>query len=193
MSAVPKRKLTSVQYFAIERTAEFKSEFYDGEMFAMAGASPTHCFIRDNVSAEIHVRIRGSSCRTASSDLRVKFDPTGLYTYPDIVIVCGEPQYDPDDSNTLVNPRVVVEVLSPSTELYDRTTKFRQFQQLPSAMEYLLISQHEALVEQYVRQDDGSWKYYSYAGIDASFSLMTVPVRDVLLADVYSGIEFAAP
>ena len=191
MSAIPKpRKLTAREYLAIENAAEFKSEFFDGEMFAMAGASAAHCFIRDNVNFEIRKRIDGGPCRMASSDLRVKVNPTGLYTYPDIVIVCGNPELDPDDPNTLVNPRVLVEVLSPSTEHYDRTIKLDHYRKIDSAREYVLVSQDEPRVERYARGDDGRWTHDAYTGLDATFSLESVPAKDIPLADIFRGIAF---
>jgi Uma2 family endonuclease len=190
MSAVPKRRMTAAQYLALEQKAEFKSEYYDGEMFAMAGATPPHNKIKSQFEGELYLRLKGGPCSTTSSDQRVHIFRTGLYTYPDIVVVCGEPEYDPEDANTLLNPRVIVEVLSPSTERYDRTTKFRHYRQIPSAREYILVSQDEPLIEQYVRGDDDRWTYYSYAGIDATFSLAMVDAKDIPLADVFRGIVF---
>src|SRR5688500_15943172 len=157
MSAVPKPKLTVAEYLARERAAEFKSEYYRGETFAMAGASRQHNTAKENLIGELFTRLKGSPCRTFSSDQRVKVPVTGLYTYPDIVIVCGKPEYDPLDPDTLVNPVAVIEVLSPATETYDRGAKFRQYQQLPSVQEYVLVSQNEPVVERFVRQNDGTW------------------------------------
>src|SRR2546423_9566079 len=116
MSAVPKPKLTPAEYLAAERKAEFKSEYYRGEMFAMAGASEAHCLVKDNLAAEARSQLKGSGCRVVTSDLRVKVDVTGLYTYPDIVIYCDTPQFDDTVHDTLLNPRAIVEVLSDSTE-----------------------------------------------------------------------------
>ena len=141
MSAAPKpRKLTVAEYFALEEKAERRSEFYDGEMFAMAGASREHNAITRNLTAEFHNRLKEGPCQVFVADLRVKVDRTGLYTYPDLLIVCGPPEYAPENRDTLVNPKVVIEVLSPSTERYDRTTKFRHYKQLPSVMEYVLVA-----------------------------------------------------
>src|SRR5439155_26498773 len=118
MSAVPKTRLTPEQYLAIERKAEFKSEFYRGEMFAMAGGSEPPNAIKDNLIGELYARLKGSGCRSYSSDQRVKVSRTGLYTYPDIVIVCGKPELEDAKGDTLLNPQVVIEVLSDSTEKY---------------------------------------------------------------------------
>src|SRR5215207_435671 len=115
MTAVPKARLTPEQYLAIERKAEVKSEYYDGEMFAMAGASYSHNVVRDNLAALLNFGLKGGPCRSVSSDQRVKVSRTGLYTYPDIVIVCGEPKLEDTHLDTLLNPQVIVEVLSEST------------------------------------------------------------------------------
>ena len=120
MTARLKPKLTAAEYLAIERRAETKSEFYKGEMFAMAGASRDHNRVKSNLEFQLNVRINGGPCQTFSSDQRVMVPDTGLYTYPDILIVCGPEEFDPLDKDTLVNPTAVVEVLSPSTERYDQ-------------------------------------------------------------------------
>jgi len=190
MSAAPKpRKLTVAEYFALEEKAERRSEFYDGEMFAMAGASREHNAITRNLTAEFHNRLKEGPCQVFVADLRVKVDRTGLYTYPDLLIVCGPPEYAPENRDTLVNPKVVIEVLSPSTERYDRTTKFRHYKQLPSVMEYVLVAQDEPLVERYVRQTDASWGQVDFVGLGASLTLATVSAV-VPLAEIYRGVEF---
>jgi len=189
MSAVPKRKLTPVEYLAIEKKATFKSEFFNGEMFAMAGASRPHNTVVMNLGGEIHARLKGGPCRPYMQDQRVLVDRTGLYTYPDLLIVCGQVETAADDEDTITNPRVVIEVLSPSTERYDRTTKFRHYQQLPSVQEYVLVSQSEPLCERFTRQADGSWALVSFVGLEATLALTSVPVQ-VPLADIYAGVEF---
>ena len=192
MTAVPRSKLTVAEYLAIERRAEFKSEFYDGEMFAMAGASVEHNRVNKNLAVELGARLKGGPCELFISDLRVRIKRTGLYCYPDLVIVCGEPQYAEEDKDTLVNPRVVFEVLSPSTERYDRTTKFQHYKQLPSVQEYVLVAQDRAWCERFVRQPDGAWAQVAFDGLDAALELTAVPVA-VPLADVYARVEFPPP
>ncbi len=192
MSAMPKTRLTVAEYLAIERRAEFKSEFFDGEMFAMAGASRHHNVINENLSTEIGARLKGGRCRTLSRDQRLKIDRTGLYCYPDLVIVCGPPEYADEDPDTLVNPRVVVEVLSDSTARYDRTTKFRHYQQLPSVQEYILVTQDEPLCERFSRQPDGTWVVDSFVGLDATLELKSVPIR-IPLREIYAGVSFPEP
>ena len=197
MSAVPKRKMTPAEYLAIEKQAAFKSEFFDGEMFplhrdapvGMAGASRPHNTLNENLSGEVHARLKGGRCRSFSRDQRVLIDRTGLYCYPDLFIVCGQVETAAGDEDTITNPRVVVEVLSPSTERYDRGAKFRNYQQLPSVQEYVLVSQDEPLCERFTRQADGTWVFTSFVGMDAVLALTSVPVQ-VPLADLYAGVEF---
>jgi len=188
MSAVAKRKLTPAEYLAIERAAPFKSEFFNGEMFAMAGATPAHNTVKENLIGEIYGRLKGGPCRTYSSDQRVKVEPTGLYTYPDIVIVCGKPEFDPLDSDTLINPQVIIEVLSPSTERYDRGAKFRHYQQCPSIQEVVLVAQDRIQVDRFVRQADGNWLLTVFADRAAQFSLSTAPVS-FPVADIYARVD----
>jgi Uma2 family endonuclease len=188
MSAVAKRKLTPAEYLAIERAAPFKSEFFNGEMFAMAGATPAHNTVKENLIGEIYGRLKGGPCRSYSSDQRVKVEPSGLYTYPDIVIVCGKPEFDPLDSDTLVNPQIIIEVLSPSTERYDRGAKFRHYQQCPSIQEVVLVAQDRIQVDRFVRQADGNWLLTVFADRAAQFSLTTVPVS-FPVADIYARVD----
>ena len=191
MSALPKPKLTALQYLAIERRAEFKSEFFDGEMFAMAGASSRHVFIASNLGLRLANALLGGPCRVGLSDLRVLVDRTGLYTYPDIVVVCGPVEYAPNDPDTLVNPTAIIEVLSPSTEKYDRGAKFRNYKRIESLMEYVLVAQDEPLCERYVRQSDGAWGVVAYEGLHESLIFTSIPAT-VPLAEIYSGVEFPA-
>jgi Uma2 family endonuclease len=189
MSAVPKKKLTPAEYLAIERKAEFKSEFYDGEMFAMAGARFPHNSIKDNLIGELHAQLKHGPCRTLSSDQRVKVPDTGLYTYPEIIILSEPPQFEDEELDTLLNPRLVIEVLSESTETYDRSKKARHYKRIASLQEYVLVSQREPFVERLVRQDDGSWKVTEFAGLEASLDFTSIPAK-IALADIYRGVEF---
>jgi Uma2 family endonuclease len=189
MSAVPKPKLTPAEYLALERKAAFKSEFYRGEMFAMAGASEEHCLIKDNLAGEARYQLKGGPCRVVTSDLRVKVDATGLYTYPDVVIYCDRPQFEDNVLDTLLNPRAIVEVLSDSTEKYDRGAKFAQYRQIPSLQEYVLVAQDQPLVERYVRQPGGDWLLTEFAGREREFAFASVPAR-VPLAEIYRDITF---
>src|SRR5581483_8514282 len=157
MATAGKHLLTPQEYLARERRAEYRSEYYRGEMFAMAGASRAHTLIKDNVAAETRSQLKGGPCSVYTSDLRVKVEATGLYTYPDVVIACDEEQFEDNAFDTLLNPRAIVEVLSDSTEKYDRGTKFDHYREVPSLQEYVLIAQDRPRVERYVRQADGTW------------------------------------
>jgi Uma2 family endonuclease len=189
MSAVPKARLTPEQYLAIERKAEFKSEFYNGEMFAMAGASEPHNRIKDNLVGELYIRLKGSGCHSYSSDMRVKVSATGLYTYPDVVIVCSKPQLEDAELDTLLNPQIIIEVQSESTASYVGGKKFRQYQQIETFREYVLVAQDEPVVERFVRQPDKTWVHSFVEGLDREFDFATVPVR-IPLANIYAGVEF---
>jgi Uma2 family endonuclease len=187
MTAITK-KLSEAEYLAIERAAEFKSEFFNGEMFAMAGVSHQHNEIKDNLIYEITSRLKGGPCRTYSSDQRVKIERTGLYTYPDLLIVCGRGEFDKEHQDILYNPQVIIEILSKSTESYDRGKKFLHYRRLQSLQEYVLVSQERKLVERFVRQADETWVLTTFEDPNGEFVLATVPVR-VPMADVYSGVE----
>ena len=189
MSSVPKILLTPQEYLDRERKAAFKSEFYRGEMFAMAGASWEHTLVKDNIAHEACNSIDDGPCRVLTSDLRVKVDATGLYTYPDVIIVCDEPQFEDDVFDTLLNPLALMEVLSESTERYDRGTKAGHYRRIPSLKEYILIAQDEPLVERYVRQTDDSWLLTEFRGLEQTLTLASVPVKIALTA-VYRGVTF---
>jgi Uma2 family endonuclease len=187
MSTAPKQKLTAQQYLEIEERAQSKSEFFNGEMFAMSGASLEHNRIKENLVIEIGSRLKAGPCRTYSSDQRVLVEATGLYTYPDIVILCGPGTSDPANRNTLTNPTAIIEILSPSSERYDRGAKFRNYQKIPSLIEYVMVAQDEAVCERYLRQSDGSWALTSFVGLEAALEFTSVPVR-IPLVDVYAGV-----
>lgn len=189
MSTVPQRLLTPEEYLAQERRADFKSEYFRGEVFAMAGASFAHTLIKDNMAGEVRNQLKGKPCRTVTSDLRVKVSPTGLYTYPDIVVVCGEPEFDDGHLDTLLNPRVIIEVLSDSTESYDRGKKFRQYREIASLQEYVLVAQDEPYLERHVRQADGSWALTAFADPARPFEFSAIPVV-LSFAEVYAGVKF---
>ena len=191
MSALPKKAFTVAEYLEFERTSEQKHEFYNGELFAMAGASPEHNFVKENLVIEFGIRFKGGPCRTLSSDQRVKVERTRLFTYPDIVIVCGKPEFEAADPNTLTNPQVIVEILSPSTEGYDRGTKFRHYQRIPSVREYVLVSQVRMQVERFVRQPDETWVLTTFDDPAGEFSLSSVALS-IPLADVYRAVELPA-
>ena len=151
MSSQAKQQYTPEEYLALERQAQYKSEYYAGEIFAMAGASRWHNLIVANVIGELSLQLKGRPCTTYPSDMRVKISPTGLYAYPDVTVVCGDAQVEDTQQDTLLNPTLIVEVLSESTEAYDRGSKFAHYRKLASLLEYVLIAQTKSHVEHYVR------------------------------------------
>ena len=193
MSARPKPRLTAEEYLAIERAAPFKSEFINGEMYAMAGGSRVHALITNNVGGELRSRLRGGRCRAYSGDLRVHIPDTGAYTYPNISVVCGQDQLVSDEKDNLINPTVLVEVLSPSTEKYDRVGKFLHYQRLPALRDYLLVAQNQARVEHYARQAEreNQWLLTIYTGLDAVVLLPSLSA-ELPLVEIYDGVTLPA-
>lgn len=187
MSAVPKKKFTEAEYLAIERAAAFKSEYYDGEIFAMAGASMSHNFILNNLHGELYAALKNSKCHALISDMRVKSERARAYTYPDIVVVCGEPELADEHADVLLNPTVIVEVLSPSTEDFDRGGKRRRYQRIESLQEYIIVAQDEADIEQYVRQKNNRWEQRDIAGLESELAFASIPAK-IRLADIYANI-----
>jgi Uma2 family endonuclease len=157
MSSAPELYYTPEQYLEIERRAEGKSEYVNGQIFAMAGASPRHSALSITLSSLLFLQLRGRPCRVFDSDLQLKVPDTGLYTYPDVTVAIGERRFDELDPNTLTNPTAILEVLSPSTEAYDRGEKFAHYQRLESLREYVLVAQDKMRVEQFTRQGDREW------------------------------------
>lgn len=149
--------LSEAEYLAFERNSKTKHEYFRSEVFAMAGASRAHNLIVTNIVAALHGLLRERPCEVYSSDMRVRVAETGLYTYPDIVVVCGEPRFADDELDTLLNPTIVFEVLSKATESCDRGKKFEHYRKLDSLMQYVLLSQSEVLIEQFVKQAGGRW------------------------------------
>ena len=192
MSTLSKSYLTPEQYLEIERKAEFKSEYYQGEMFAMSGARWAHLQIVTNTSGELRQQLRNRPCQPVSNDMRVRVTPVGLYTYPDVVVVCGEPQFLDDTFDTLLNPTVLVEILSQSTEAYDRDKKFELYRSLESLAEYVMISSLRVRVERFTRQPDGTWNYDEKTSLEDTIDLKSVDCH-LRLADLYEKVTFAQP
>ena len=192
MSTLSKPYLTPEQYLAIERQAEFKSEYYQGEMFAMSGARRAHNLIAVNAVRELSQQLRGRSCEAYSNDMRVRGTSEDLYTYPDLIIVCGEPKFLDNTFDTLLNPTVIVEILSESTEAYDRGQKFKLYRSLDSLAEYLLISSQQVSAELFTRQSDGLWLLNAKSSLEDSLELHSVDCR-LRLADLYEKVAFPAP
>lgn len=180
--------MTPEEYLAFERKADLKNEYFEGEIFAMAGASKEHNIIVGNTFAELHAQLKKRSCQVYSNDMRVKVSPTGLYTYPDLVVVCGKEQFDDKHKDTLLNPTIIIEVLSGSTEAYDRGEKFKQYRQLDSLMEYILIAQNKYLIERYVRQPDNQWLFSETDDLQDIVQLSAINCH-LTLHEVYNKVE----
>jgi Uma2 family endonuclease len=190
MSAVPKkRRFTIQEYLALEDDSLTKHEFYHGELFAMAGASIRHNDIAGNIFARLHGELRGKGCRPYGSDQRIRIQQANLYTYSDTTVICGPIARDEDDRQAATNPRVVFEVLSKSTENYDRGKKWEFYQQLDSLREYVLVSQEEAKIERYSRDEGGQWRYSLTTGLDQSLELESLGVQ-LPLTEIYDNVTF---
>jgi Uma2 family endonuclease len=180
--------VTEEQYLALEREAGTKSELVNGRVFAMSGGSFRHSLIGTNLTVALGSRLAGKPCRPLNSDMRIHVASTGMYTYADAVVVCGTPQLRDGHQDTLLNPRVVFEVLSPSTEAYDRRAKFAHYRRLSSQSEYVLAAQDEPRVECFVRRE-GNWVLTAYLGLDAILELASVEVV-LPLTEIYRDVEF---
>ncbi len=191
MTAHPqeKSKMTPSEYLEMERSSlDIKHEFYDGEIFAMVGAKFTHNQINVNLIRELGMKLKGSKspCSPLSNDMRVKIEDK--YVYPDIVIYCGEPEFEDNEFDTLINPAVIMEILSESTESYDRGKKFKAYQQVSTLKEYILVSQYEYSVEQYVRTKD-IWHYKLYDKEEQCVKIESVNC-ELNLSEIYLNVEF---
>jgi Uma2 family endonuclease len=191
MATQPKTFLTPEQYLEIERAADYKSEYFRGEMFAMAGAREAHNLLVANLVASLHQQLRPKPCRLYPSDMRVHVRSTGLYTYPDATAVCGERLFIDGQTDTLLNPGLIVEVLSPTTEAYDRGRKFEHYQSIESLRDYLLVASDRVHVDLYSRQADGRWMLSSASRMDESLTLESIGAT-LLLSDLYEKVELAA-
>ena len=181
--------MSEAEYLAFERASEIKHEYIEGEIYAMAGASREHNLICTSVSFILYGQLRGKKCEIYPSDMRVKIQAAGRYTYPDISIVCGEPEFADGKFDTLLNPVVLIEVLSDSTEAYDRGDKFQHYRQIASLQHYLLISQNQARIESYTRKTDGTWIFMDTVGLQASLKLDSIQCT-IPLAGIYETVTF---
>ena len=177
------------EYLRLERQAEYKSEYLNGEIFAMSGASEAHNLATGNIFGELRQQLKDRQCRAYMSDMRVKVRSNTFYTYPDDTVVCGEPQFEDKEVDTLLNPTLLVEVLSQSTERYDRIAKTSYYRTIDSLQEHLLVAQHEFRVEQYLRQPNGQWSLTQYTSPDEVVKLTSIDCS-LRLTDVYDKIVF---
>jgi len=187
MSVQPDILYTPEEYLNIERNAEYKSEYFNGEIFAMSGASRRHNLITGNVFAALHSQLRKRGCEVYMNDMRVKVSSAGLYTYPDVAAVCDVPQFDDTQNDTLLNPNIIVEVLSKSTEVYDRGTKFAMYRKLDSLAEYLMIHQDKYHAEHYLRQPGNLWLFSEYTNPEDIFFMQSVEC-ELKLEDIYEKV-----
>lgn len=189
MAAERSPLLTPEEYLALERRGEGKHEYVAGEVVAMVGASFRHNLIQSDTQTSLNLQLRPTACTVVGSDLRVKITPLGIYTYPDLTIICGVPQFEDSELDTLLNPSVVIEILSISTERYDRGLKFHRYQLIPSLREYLLIAQDRPRIDHYLRRPDDSWGRTTIDGLDGIVALPTVD-STLALRDVYRQVTF---
>jgi Uma2 family endonuclease len=188
-SAARITRYTPEQYLVMERKADFKSEYDGGFITAMAGGSREHNTIALNTAGEIRAQLKSRPCEVYMSDVRLCVSTTGLYTYPDVMAVCGEPRFQDDDVDTLLNPTMIVELLSETTESYDRGRKFGHYRRLPSLQEYVLIAQNEVKVERYVRQGD-DWLLSELSDLDDTLRLTSIDCA-IPLREIYAKVEFS--
>lgn len=192
MSAQPAdQRWNADDYLAWEREQPTKHELIDNYVIAMAGASREHNNITHAINGLFYNQLRKKPCETYTSDMRVQVNPRGTYTYPDVVVICGEPQFNDDQHvDTLTNPTVIIEVLSPSTESIDRLSKLDQYRRLPSLQAYLIVSQDSARIESHTRLDKG-WLYEETIGLDARVKIESIDC-ELLLDDVYAKVQFSS-
>jgi len=188
--ANPQSFLTVQEYLALERQSETKHEYVNGKIIAMAGESANHGLIMFGVGGALRQQLRGRGCYVYPSDLRVRIDALGIYTYPDVTVTCSTSQFGEERPDTLLNPTLIVEILSPSTEIADRTTKFARYRRIPTFREYVLIAQNKPLIEHYVRQDNGTWLWSAIEGVEESIYLPTIDCT-FTLTDIYDQVIFA--
>jgi len=199
--AKTKPVFTIEDYLKIDRTEDERYEFLDGEIYPMAGESGAHADISMNLAQIIGSQLVGTDCRGRIKDTKVRSGMfpvrrplgKGMISYPDIVVICGEPEYHDDFQDVVLNPQVIIEVLSESTEMFDRGEKFHRYQLWnPTLTDYIMVSQDKPLVEYFARQTDGSWKYVFYKGLESEFFIESIDSR-LKLEDVFYRVEFEKP
>lgn len=186
--AAARNYMTPEDYLKFERLSEIKHEYYNGEIVAMSGASKNHNRITTSVSNSLYNQVKAGPCEVYSSDMRVRVGHGGLYAYPDIVVVCDTPQFEDDEVDTLLNPTVIVEVLSPSTEYYDRGDKFQRYRTLQSLQEYVLVSQKDVRIEHFIRQNN-RWILEDATSLDTVVTLPSINCT-LTLSEVYEKVTF---
>ncbi|HVG18323.1 MAG TPA: Uma2 family endonuclease [Blastocatellia bacterium] len=191
MASQTKPRYTPEEYLAIERNSEVKSEYFDGEIFAMGGASERDNLIVTNIVRELSLQMKGKPCKVYSNDMRVKIRSLRLYTYPDVVALCGQARFDDEQKDTLLNPTVIIEVLSKSTEAYDRGEKFERYRKIDCLTEYLMVSQEKHHVDHFVRQPGNHWLLSEASNIDDTVQLSSINCF-LALTEIYDKVEVGA-
>ncbi len=184
-----KNKISPEEYLASERESELRNEYFDGEIFAMTGASRQHNQISANIVRVLGNQLLEKPCSVFSSDMKVKIKEIGKYTYPDMVVVCEEEEFEDENNDVLLNPIVIIEILSDSTEAYDRGDKFAHYQLLNSFTEYILVSQYFCRIEKFTRQDDGTWIYSKYQSNDHVVKIESVNC-ELPVSEIYRKVSF---
>jgi len=184
----PISKITEEEYLRLERAADRKHEFVCGEIVAMAGSSVLHSLLAANWIAELGFKLRGSGCHVFTSDAQVRTPISGSILYPDLSVDCRKSQLSQSEYDVLTDPKLIIEILSPSTVNYDRGKKFELYREIPSLAEYILVHADTAHVEQFIRQPDASWVLREYRGLETSVAITSIECS-IRLADVYSGVS----
>ena len=184
--------VTAADYLARERQVETRNEYLNGCIYAIGGASRSHNRVTFNLARRLGNQLDRSPCEAFVNDMRVKVSPTGLYTYPDVVVACGEPRFEDQHVDTLLNPTVIIEVLSDSTADYDRGDKFAHYRTLESLSDYLLVAQDKPRIEHYRRQANGQWLYSAADGLEARIEILTIACT-LHLAEIYDRVTFPDP
>lgn len=196
----PQKRFTIEEYLALDRTSDERYEYLDGIVYAMAGESGGHADICVNLIGALHAQLRDTPCRVRSKDTKVRSAQSaepgtvakGLFSYPDLLVICGEPQYMDDHRDVLLNPALIIEVLSDSTEAFDRGEKFRRYRAwLPTLTDYLLVSQDRPVIDHYRRGDDDQWVLVTYFGSETTLAVESINCT-LRLAEVYDRIEFSS-
>lgn len=181
--------LTPDEYLAAERLSEYRSEYLDGGVYPMTGASANHGRIIVNVATELALQLRERDCDVLVADMKVRLPDLRKFFYPDVVVLCGELQFHDERKDIVTNPDLLVEVLSPSTEAFDRGAKFEAYRTIESLKEYLLVAQDRPFIEQFVRSDTGKWEYAAAIGLESSLTLPSIECT-LNLSAVYKRVEF---
>ena len=187
--AVKYNYVSAEEYLIAERAALEKHEYYQGEIFAMSGASRNHNEIHTNVLGELYSKLKGRGCKPYGSELRIHIPKNTLYTYPDITIICGEMDLTDDQFDTATNPSIIIEILSKSTRNYDKGEKFTLYRDIESLQEYILVDSEKVHVEKHIRNTDNSWQLTDYRSLEDSITIPSVNVS-LSLKDIYEGVIF---